>query len=301
MVTLAIALGMILVYAWRVADSVRADDVLFLANASLLAEPWRIFTSTFIHRLAPHFTFNLITLLWFGRVVERRCGAAVFSLTFYGALWTGYMSMLAAGRLPFRGISGGVCGLYGLLLAVDWKDNLYSSLKQRPEYWLYPLALVALFLADRLGLTPVANLNHVVAVLYGALIGVAVVSMRHRRLWFIGTAGVTIAITIVGAYIWERPWRHLSALTPLNCSVPLEPPGDVTTNPYVRMILSDESARPKQIYYIDAEGQTVLVSSNRRRSYRLLPYLGSAWRVVANDGRCRAQFVVTAPGIISLE
>ena len=66
------------------------------------------------------------------------------------------------------------------------------------------------------------------------------------------------------------------------------------------MILSDESARPKRIYYIDAEGQTVLVSSNSRRSYRLLPYLGSAWRVVANDGRCRAQFVVTAPGIISL-
>ena len=36
---------------------------------------------------------------------------------------------------------------------------------------------------------------------------------------------------------------------------------------------------------INQLGLHVLVSSNSRRSYRLLPYLGSAWRVVANDGR----------------
>jgi len=105
----------------------------------------------------------------------------------------------------------------------------------------------------------------------------------------------------VGAYTWERPWRDLPALPALNCSDPLEPPGDVTANAYVRVIIKDELARPKRIYYIDAKGQNVLVSSNSRRSYRLLPYIGGAWRVVANDGQCRTQFVVTGPGIIGFE
>jgi membrane associated rhomboid family serine protease len=301
MATVAVAVTTILAYAWTMADSARVEDVLFLANASLLTEPWRIFTSTFIHRIAPHFAFNLITLLWFGRAVERRYGAAVFSLTFFGALWTAHMSMLATGLLPLHGISGGVCGLYGLLLVVDWKDNPYRTIRQRPEYWLYPLALIALFIADRLGLTPVANLNHVVAILYGTLIGMAIASPRHRRLWFNTAAMVTIVITLVGAYRWEGPWRDLPASTVLNCSARLAPPGDVSTNPYVRMMIRDEPARPKRIYYIDADGKNVFVSSNSRRSYRLLPYIGSAWRVEADDGRCRTQFVVTGPGIIALD
>jgi len=299
MAMLAVALTTILVYAWKLADSARVEDVLFLANASLFSEPWRVLTSTFIHRLAPHFVFNLLTLLWFGRTVERRYGAGIFSLTFFGALWTGHMSMLALGLLPLHGISGGVCGLYGLLLVADWKDNPYRTVRQRPEYWLYALALIALFIADRLGLTPVANFNHAVAIFYGALIGLAIVSSHRGK--FAAAGIVTMVITVVGAYRWEMPWRRLPASAALNCAVHLVPPGDVTGNPYVRTIIRDEPARHKRLYYIDAGGRAVLLSSNSRASYRLLPYIGSAWRVESTDGQCLTQFVVTRPGVIAIE
>ena len=297
--TFAIAAAAVLVYAWSLADSQRVEDVLFLFSASIYAEPWRVLTSTFIHRLLPHFAFNLFTLWWFGRAVERRSGSLILVSSFFGALWVGHLSMLAAGLLPIHGLSGGVCGLYGLLLVTDWKGNLYRTLKQHAAYWLYPLALLALFVANRLGVIAVANLNHVVAIGFGGLIGLAMTA--HARLAMLRSiiAIVTIATTLIGAYRFERPWQHLAPLQTLDCSTQRRPTGDVTRNAFVRVVLTDESRRAKSIYYIDVDGEKVLVSGNNRRAvYRLLPYVGTVWQIDVN-GRCRVQFEVTLPGAVA--
>ena len=297
MATLVIAAAAVLVYVWSLAESQRVEDVLFLFTASIYAEPWRVLTSTFIHRLPPHFAFNLFTLWWFGREVERRYGSTVIVSSFFGALWVGHLSMLAAGLLPIHGLSGGVCGLYGLLLVTDWKGDLYRTLKQRTAYWLYPLALLALFVANRLGMIAVANLNHLVAIGFGALVGLAMTAGSRPTVPRIIIAIVTIATTLIGAYRFERPWQRLVPLQTLDCSTPRRPTGEVTRNPFVRVILTDESRRAKSIYYIEPTGEKVLVSVNSRRAYKLLPYVGTVWRIDVS-GRCRAQFEVTQPGVV---
>ena len=114
MITLAAALTTILVYGWKLADSARVEDVLFLASASLLSEPWRVVTSAFIHQRAPHFAFNLITLAWFGRAVERRYGAGVFSLTFFGALVNA-----GSGAFTYHQIADRLSYVVGLILGED--------------------------------------------------------------------------------------------------------------------------------------------------------------------------------------
>jgi membrane associated rhomboid family serine protease len=296
--TFAIAAAAVLVYAWSLADSQRVEDVLFLFTASIYAEPWRVLTSTFIHRLLPHFVFNLFTLWWFGREVERRYGRAILVSSFFSALWVGHLSMLAAGLLPLHGMSGGVCGLYGLLLVTDWKGNLYRTLKQHAAYWLYPLALLALFVANHLGLIAVANLNHVVAIGFGGLVGLAMTARARLILLRSIIAVLTIATTLIGAYRFERPWQHLAPLQTLECSTQRRPIGDVTRNSFVRVVLTDESRRAKSIYYIDPNGEKVLVSANNRRvAYRLMPYVGTVWQIDVSD-RCRVQFEVTQPGVV---
>jgi hypothetical protein len=225
----------------------------------------------------------------------------MFALVFFGALWTGQMVTLLVDGLALHGTSGGICGLYGLLLVADWKDSLYRALKQQPAYWLYPAALVALLVADRLGVTPVANLNHVVAIAYGGLIGLAMNVANQRVRWMTIAATVTALATISGAYRSERPWQHLPSLIPLDCAAIRQPIGDVTRNEFVRVIVNDRPARQKSIYYIDANGDKVRVSTNSRRTYRLLPYVGTVWRTEEANGACRGQFEATRSGIITLE
>jgi membrane associated rhomboid family serine protease len=299
--TVAAVLTTAAVYAWKLADPLRVEDALFLSSASLYSQPWRVLTSTFIHRIPPHFAFNIFTLWWFGRALEHRYGKWIFAITCLGALWTGHLFMLMAGILPIHGISGGVCGLYGFLLVADWKGDLVRTIRQQPAYWLYPLALLLLFIADRLGLTPVANLNHVVAIVYGVFVGLAATSRTARWRRWSAVAAATVITTIIGAYRFERPWQGLRSLTPLDCSVVRRPIGDVTRNAYARVLLSDSSGRPKSIFYIDVDGSKILVSTNIRRTYRLFPYLATIWRVEDNQGTCRTQFDVTRPGIVEID
>ena len=299
--TVAAVLTTVVVYAWKVADPLRVEDALFLSSAPLYTQPWRVLTSTFIHRIPPHFAFNIFTLWWFGRAVEHRYGKWTFAITCLGALWTGHLFILMTGLLPIHGISGGVCGLYGFLLVADWKGDIVRTIRQQPAYWLYPLALVMLFIADRLGLTPVANLNHVVAIVYGVLVGLAATSRTSRRRWWSAVAAATVITTAIGAYRFERPWQGLRSLTPLDCSVVRRPIGDVTKNAYARVLLFDSSARPKSIFYIDVDGSKILASTNSRRTYRLFPYLATIWQVEDNKGTCRTQFEVTRSGVVEIE
>jgi hypothetical protein len=160
---------------------------------------------------------------------------------------------------------------------------------------------VLLFIADSLGLTPVANLNHLVAIVYGVLVGLAATSQTSGGQWWSAVAAATVITTIVGAYRYERPWQGLRSLTTLDCSVVRRPIGDVTRNAYTRVVVFDSSARAKAIFYIDVDGSKVLVSTNSRDTYRLFPYLASIWQVEDNSGTCRTQFEVTTSGVVEIE
>ena len=288
-------------FGWSATDRQRAEDLLYLGTTSVYAEPWRVITSTLMHRLAPHFGFNLFTLWWFGREVEGRYGPWIFTLIFVGSLWTGQLATLSVGLLPLHGVSGAVCGLYGFLLVADWRGRLLITLRHRPAYWLYPLALLTLFVASWLGLIAVANFNHVTAIAYGALVGLATKQIESRAWWWSALAAVTTVATVAGAYRFERPWRGLPALTTIGCESARHPTGDVTKQPFVRVLLVDPAVRAKTIYYIDTDGTKVRLSQNRSRTYRLFPYVSTVWRIEESDGGCRAQFEVERAGVVTLD
>ena len=82
-------------------------------------EPWRLFTSTFIHIGAVHLLMNMYVLWGTGRLVERILGNAGFLLLYVASGLLG--SVASAAWSPYvvsAGASGAVFGVYGGLFGV---------------------------------------------------------------------------------------------------------------------------------------------------------------------------------------
>jgi len=81
-------------------------------------EWWRLFTSLFIHFGLPHVLLNMVALAWFGPLVERLYGSAMYLLIYIVAGVLG--SMASIGWHPAvnsAGASGAIFGICGALLA----------------------------------------------------------------------------------------------------------------------------------------------------------------------------------------
>ncbi|MBM3266120.1 MAG: rhomboid family intramembrane serine protease [Candidatus Sericytochromatia bacterium] len=80
-------------------------------------EPWRLFTSLFVHAGLVHLALNMWVLWDVGRFVERRIGAGYFLLAYLAAGFCGGVASLAWNpHLTAVGASGAIFGLYGLVL-----------------------------------------------------------------------------------------------------------------------------------------------------------------------------------------
>ncbi len=91
-----------------------------LVPGLLLDEPWRIFTSMFLHADPEHLFFNMFALFMFGNALERRVGSALFTLIYLisgivGAV--GFM-MFSGPEGVALGASGAIFGIIGALAVV---------------------------------------------------------------------------------------------------------------------------------------------------------------------------------------
>jgi membrane associated rhomboid family serine protease len=82
--------------------------------ATLSGEPWRLFTSTFLHFGALHLAMNMVALWDAGRLMERLLGRPRFAATYLAAGILGSAASLVvhAGAVS-AGASGAVFGVYG--------------------------------------------------------------------------------------------------------------------------------------------------------------------------------------------
>lgn len=113
--------AVIFLFAWLVTGFFPTEESLFGVwwdtESMAQGEWWRAFTAILSHGGILHLMFNLLALLSFGPLVERRIGTLRFLGLFFGA---GFSSLLAHAlyrpEMPVVGASGSIFGILGLLM-----------------------------------------------------------------------------------------------------------------------------------------------------------------------------------------
>jgi rhomboid protease GluP len=164
------------------------------------AQPWRYLSAMFVHFGLLHIGFNLLTLISFGRTLERLLGPARFTvlLLLSGAL--GFMASdlwyaLQPQRQITGGLSGGIFGLMGAEVGLRFANG--------DEGWKRA-AISALGYAAVMALLPGLNVNnaaHLGGLLSGAGLAWVIHHLRGRRperLLVRGLAVLLSLFTLVG-------------------------------------------------------------------------------------------------------
>ena len=89
-----------------------------------VGQTWRLITSMFLHAGLMHLLFNMYALWIFGTVMEEELGRARFALVYFitglaaGAVSYAFMPEV---DIPAVGASGAIFGVFGALVAFNWK------------------------------------------------------------------------------------------------------------------------------------------------------------------------------------
>ncbi len=188
-------------FAWQFAlgvdiDNPSAYDLLsFGANYLLLTvtiEPYRLFTSGFLHIGLMHLLFNSFALYYFGRVAEPLVGSKKLLCVFLASvlagnllnLWHGFLSMqigLSAGA------SGGIMGI-GALLTVLSLSPRYPFLSSKNL-----LVVMAINLLLGFAVPGIDNAGHIGGAVMGAVLGGLLLCLTAFFWW-----GVGLIIVLLG-------------------------------------------------------------------------------------------------------
>ena len=142
--------------------------------ASASRYPWMYVTSIFLHASIEHILVNMVVLLVFGTLLERRVGSMQFLLLFVlaGVIGNvGYQVTTTSQFTPSVGASGAIYGVMGALALLDPLQVVYLG-------FIFPLPIIVIMplyaLLDFLGLFTTDNVAHgahlgglVLGILYG--------------------------------------------------------------------------------------------------------------------------------------
>jgi len=166
----------------------------FVATGGLLwneGEFWRLFSTVLLHADILHLAFNLYWLHYFGRRIERWAGSFLF-LPCVLLLALDSVCIQIAFSGPGIGLSGVVCGLFGLELALRRSEPEVDRyfIPETARFLLF--ALVAMVFIDLLGIMRIGNAAHFGGLFTGILLGSAL-SGDRRGLAALGLAGLSAA------------------------------------------------------------------------------------------------------------
>lgn len=144
---------------------------MFLLNGTkAFFEPWRFFTSMFLHGGLTHIFFNMYALLLFGPLTEQRLGNKRFLFIY---LFSGFLSALIGAFFydAALGASGAIMGVIGVLIILnpDLKLLMFfvipMSLRTAGIFWII-LDFIGVFHSNG-----VANIAHLVGIVTGLIFG----------------------------------------------------------------------------------------------------------------------------------
>ncbi|MHC4937792.1 MAG: rhomboid family intramembrane serine protease [Planctomycetota bacterium] len=151
-------------------------------------EWWTLVASIFLHGSWWHLALNGISLFLVGRVLERGIGRAAYLFFLFASAEAGVATSLVWNDAEIYrvGISGGIAGLIGLVLALEWSitHSIKGFLKQRNTIVvLILLAINAAFAVyvGRVGSARIDNAGHIGGLLMGLLAGAAFYTRRGLR------------------------------------------------------------------------------------------------------------------------
>ncbi len=149
----------------------------------------RLLSAMFLHHLEGwvHLAANGVSLFFVGRVIERGCGRRVYLACLFGAAVAGFAASLLWDPDPKvrrMGISGGIAGLLGLLLAVEWAitRGFLDFLRQRNTLLIAFFLALSVPLAMLLGPgVRVDHAGHAGGFAFGLLAGLSYYTRRGVR------------------------------------------------------------------------------------------------------------------------
>jgi rhomboid protease GluP len=195
---------------------------------------WRLATHMLLHDPSGwlHLAVNMLSLLFIGRIVAHVSGRRFYLLCVLLSAMTGLALSLGLqpGPAPSQnwrmGISGGIAGLLGLLLAVEWavSRSFWEFLKQRNTIVILVIIVVStalsVFYERAVEGIAVDHAAHGGGFLCGLLLGIAYYSRRRRRRRLLAAVAALVIGVLPIAYVcypvfnptffvWrgDRAWR----------------------------------------------------------------------------------------------
>jgi rhomboid protease GluP len=154
-----------------------------VSTLSLHGQPWRLFTSLFVHGGVTHLLLNMFSFWLLGLMLEQRVGA-IRLLAVY--LASGLAASLATvwyhtGGINSTGASGAIFGLYGFMLVLLLSKKMVLDKSDRRAMLGLVLYLVLSNLISGIS-GNIDNIAHVGGLAMGLLVAgpLAVWSMRHE-------------------------------------------------------------------------------------------------------------------------
>jgi membrane associated rhomboid family serine protease len=191
-------------------DAAFEQKYLFWPEAILAwRQSYRLITYGFLHLDGPHLLMNMVSLYFFGPLIERVFGPAQFLTIYLAAIIGGGLLALYVHRYhDYRalGASGGVAGIIFayILLFPGGSINIYFLPIGIPS-WLFAIVYLAgSFYAMQRGMSNVGHDAH----LGGALVGLFTAAslhpsaIRYNPWWF---AGITAGTVLLFIYMARNP------------------------------------------------------------------------------------------------
>lgn len=130
-------------------------ELLALTPSRMLIAPYTVITYAFLHANIRHLLGNMIALLVFGRVVERRIGKKIVWIYFISMIISGIFYSLVHTILhdntPVIGASGAIFGLIALAMLIDPLYITYTLIIPMPIMlmgWIYIIADITNLLSN---------------------------------------------------------------------------------------------------------------------------------------------------------
>lgn len=152
----------------EVLAQIRAAGTAFLPEVLRGGQVWRLFTPMFIHLSWMHLIFNMLALVQFGSLLERRYGVGRFLALVAGLALVSNVAQYVGDGPSFGGMSGVIFGLFGYV----WVHG-----RVNPEGLGYVLdsqtvtATMIWFFLCFSGVIPIANYAHAGGLIAGAALG----------------------------------------------------------------------------------------------------------------------------------
>ena len=141
-----------------------------MSNAKVFGdgEWWRLFLHMYLHAGVLHMLFNIFSLLFVGKVVEKKMGSLPYLLLYHViAVVNAIIMCLIFPDSISVGASAGIFGMIGIVCVMKWRKDAICNKSLKKGEFIYIIVFSVLSLL--LGLE--SFVTHLVAFVFGIIVG----------------------------------------------------------------------------------------------------------------------------------